>query len=180
MMMYVVDDSLGNIGRGNLPPSEHPPAGGDDSPLMSRRSRTSELGDGRRVARAILAILLLVGVGIPIRSEAAHAVTLRGDVFPVISCTASGITWSGSVTGFLRNTNITYHWVIRRNGRELDRRSHGGYHTNDRGTHWRLPSGFPQALDCGPGHYTIEMWVTGGSGWAASSTPKNYGSVLCR
>ena len=68
-------------------------------------------------------------------------------------------TWSGHTQGFLPNTRITYVWTIYRNGVRWFSNEHGGYYTDGTGYHWRLPSGFPQAIDCDAGHYQIYMYV---------------------
>jgi hypothetical protein len=106
------------------------------------------------------------------------ALALKGDVYPVISCTSSGITWSAHTVGFLASTKITYRWKIYRNGTLIYSNSKGGYTTDRNGNHSRLPSGFPQALDCGLGTYSIHLWVTNSSHTWASRT--GYDTVICR
>jgi hypothetical protein len=99
----------------------------------------------------------------------------RGEAFVTLRPTSTGITWSGWVTGFYPNREITYHWRISRNWVPFYANQHGGYFTNSRGSHSRLPSGFPQAIDCGPGLYQIELWVTDNYG---NQTPSDWALVV--
>lgn len=85
--------------------------------------------------------------------------SLVGQVHAVINCTSTGISWSGHTQGFLANTRITYEWKIYKDGSLWYTNEHGGYYTDGVGYHWRLPSGFPQAIDCDAGEYEIYMYV---------------------
>ena len=89
---------------------------------------------------------------------------VRGNTHAFLSATSTGVTWSANTQRFYPNRTITYHWVLYRNGDEFYRNQHGGYRTDSQGTHWRLPSGFPQEIDCGAGFYEIRIWTTDASG----------------
>lgn len=130
-----------------------------------------------RTAVVALALFIAVTLGSTALPTPASAVTYRGETFVTLSCTGYGITWSGVTSNFYPNTRITYHWIIWRNGAELARGSHGGYYTNSIGNHWRLPSGFPQALDCGHGVYRIKMWTT--NQFSTRSTYAHYDEAAC-
>jgi hypothetical protein len=103
----------------------------------------------------------------------------KGYVIPTIACTSTGIKWGGATRAFVGSTEITYHWVITINGGVLITGSHGGYFTDRFGSHDRLPAGFPQAVDCGPGLYTIGMSVDGINAGKYYYTPTATASVAC-
>lgn len=107
-------------------------------------------------------LLLIAAPAVPL--DCSGGPTYQGSTYAVISCTNTGITWSAHTSDFLPNTRITYEWFIQRNGQFFISGEHGGYYTNSIGNHFRLPSGFPQAVDCGPGVYTIEVWTRNDDG----------------
>jgi hypothetical protein len=107
------------------------------------------------------------------------SVQKKGEVYPSISCTATGVKWGGVTRGFVSYTEITYHWTIKRNGVVLITGEHGGYFTDSVGNHDRLPSGFPQAADCGKGLYTIDMYADGISSGKYYYTGSGAATAVC-
>lgn len=117
----------------------------------------------RWLAAVMLSLFITVGLGVAAPAPAS-AVQYKGSTYPTLSCTSTGITWSGVTRGFRPNATITYRYEIYRNNVRIYSNSKGTYTTDRNGDHWRLPSGFPQAIDCGDGAYKISMWTTT-SGW---------------
>lgn len=103
-------------------------------------------------AAASIALGPLVMAGCP------DNVTRVGHVVLNLTCTGTGIQWSAHTTDFLPNEPIGYVWEIFYNGQRFANR-HDGYHTDRYGGHFRLPNGFPQALDCGHGNYSMTIHV---------------------
>jgi hypothetical protein len=91
----------------------------------------------------------------------AAAAEYRGDTYPVLTATKTGIIWSSHVQGFRKNTAITYHYVIYRDHNLFYSQQKSGFHTDSHGFHWRLPpNDILTSLDCGPGLYQLYMWVS--------------------
>jgi hypothetical protein len=107
----------------------------------------------RRLRRPLIALAaLLLAAGVLSGCE-------YGNTYANLSATSTGITWSAHITGFTPNAEICYWWEIWRNDVLWERNGHCGYFTDRYGNHYRLPSGFPQARDCGPGKYVIFIWA---------------------
>jgi hypothetical protein len=149
------------------------------------RGRASFKTARRLVLSLSAATMLLVGGASPSPASpaATEAVSINvvygGTVYPTIACTSTGITWAGITRGFLPYTEITYHWEIKKDGLPLIDGEKGGYFTDRTGYHFRLPNGFPQAVDCGPGFYTIEMYVDAYAGGNYNLTYTGEAYVTC-
>lgn len=85
--------------------------------------------------------------------------TYIGATYVSLYCTGAGISWSAVTQDFLPNEPITYSWEIYPPTGGVIRGQHGGYYTDGGGDHFRLPNGFPQAVDCGHGTYSIVIWT---------------------
>lgn len=103
---------------------------------------------GAVLALSSVAFMPIVMAGCP------DGIDRVGHTWVNLSCTGAGITWSAHTSDFLPREPIMYVWEIVYNGQTF-RGQHGGYYTDRYGGHFRLPNEFPQALDCGPGTYTI-------------------------
>ena len=119
----------------------------------------------QRITRRLLAVVMLtllitLGVGFAAPAPADAGVRWKGNTHASLGCTETGVKWSGVTRNFRPKAKITYRWEIYMNGKLLITGSRGGFTTDRRGDHIRLPSGFPQALDCGSAIYMIVMWTT--------------------